>query len=115
MAGLDPAICSTLRIHQFMNHLMGGWVYMVTNKRDGTLHIGVTGDLARRAWEHPEGILDGFTRKYRLKQLVWAEFHNEVLSAIQREKSIKHWPRAWKVELIQAQNPDWNDLYDQLI
>jgi putative endonuclease len=69
----------------------------------------------RRAWEHREGVAEGFTRKYRLKRLVWAEHHDEIILVIQREKNIKHWPRAWKLALIEAQNPEWNDLYDQLV
>ena len=86
----------------------GGWVYIVTNRPDGTLYVGVTGNIARRAWEHREDLVAGFTR------LVYAERHEEILSAIQREKTMKHWPRAWKVNLIREQNPDWDDLYDTL-
>jgi len=92
----------------------GGWVYIVANRPDGTLYTGVTGDLARRVWEHRQGIIEGFTRKYRLRRLVWAERQEDIRSAIQREKNPKHWPRAWKVDLIVAQNPGWHDLYDQL-
>lgn len=87
---------------------------MVANRRNGTLYVGVTSDLARRAWQHREGVVEGFTQRYRLKRLVWAEYHDDIRSAIQREKNIKHWPRAWKVDLIEAQNPEWNDLYEQL-
>jgi putative endonuclease len=93
----------------------GGWVYIVTNRRDGTLYVGVTSDIARRAWEHREGVVDGFTNRYRLKRLVHAEHHNDIRHAIQREKTIKHWSRAWKIALIEKQNPDWNDLYDTLV
>ena len=94
--------------------MQGGWVYIVTNRPNGTPYIGVTSDLARRIWEHREGVADGFTKQYRLKRLVWAERHNDIRSAIQRERNMKHWPRAWKIDLILPQNPDWNDLYDQL-
>jgi len=94
--------------------MQGGWVYILTNRRDGTLYVGVTSDITRRAWEHREGVVEGFTKRYQLKRLVCVERHDEILSAIQREKNIKHWPRAWKVELIEAQNPEWDDLYDQL-
>ncbi len=87
---------------------------MVTNRPNGTLYVGVTSDLARRAWEHREGVADGFTKRYRLKRLVWAEHHDDIRSALQREKNMKHWPRAWKADLIVAQNPDWEDLYDRL-
>ena len=92
----------------------GGWVYIVTNRPNGTLYVGVTSDLARRLWEHREGVADGFTKKYGLKCLVWAERHDDIQSAIQREHNLKHWPRAWKIQLILAGNPGWNDLYDQL-
>jgi putative endonuclease len=113
MAGLDPAISEPAAAAEAgaTGSDMGGRVYIVTNRPDGTLYVGVTGDLARRAWEHREGAVDGFTKKYRLKRLVWAERHEDIRTAIQREKNIKHWPRAWKVDLIIAQNPDWADLY----
>jgi putative endonuclease len=118
MAGLDPAISDAVAAldrtldNQFM---YGGGVYIVTNRRDGTLYTGVTSHLARRAWEHRDGIVPGFTKKYRLKRLVWAERHETIQAAIQREKNIKHWPRRWKVDLIAAANPERLDLYDQLI
>lgn len=95
--------------------MAGGWVYIVTNRQDGTLYIGVTSDIARRAWEHREGVFEGFTNRYRLRRLVYAEFHENIRDAIQREKTIKHWSRQWKVDLIEAENPDWNDLYDTLV
>lgn len=95
--------------------MQGGWVYIMTNRPNGTLYIGVTSDLARRAWEHREGVVEGFTQQYDLKRLVFVERHEDIVSAIQREKTLKHWPRAWKVKLILAANPDWDDLYDQLL
>jgi len=95
--------------------VQGGWVYIMTNRPNGTLYIGVTSDLARRAWEHREGVVEGFTQQYDLKRLVFVERHEDIVSAIQREKTLKHWPRAWKVKLILAANPDWDDLYDQLL
>ena len=94
--------------------MKGGRVYIVTNRPNGTPYIGVTSDLARRAWEHREGVAEGFTKRYGLKRLVSAERHEDIRIAIQRERNLKHWPRAWKVRLILADNPDWNDLYDQL-
>ncbi len=118
MAGLDPAISPTIAPSERPGqspYMAGGWVYIVTNRRDGTLYVGVTSDIARRAWEHREGAVEGFTRKYHLKRLVWVERHDNIRSAIQREKNIKHWPRAWKVALIGAQNPEWDDLYGQLV
>jgi putative endonuclease len=96
------------------NPAMGGWVYFMTDRPKGTLYVGVTSDLARRALEHREGIVEGFTKHYRLARLVYAERHEDIRYAIQREKTIKHWSRAWKIALIEAQNPEWNDLYDTL-
>ncbi len=92
----------------------GGWVYIMTNRPNGTLYVGVTSDLARRVWAHRDGVADGFSRRYGLKRLVYAERHEDIRVAIQREKNLKHWSRAWKVRLILAENPEWNDLYDQL-
>jgi putative endonuclease len=94
--------------------MRGGWVYIVTNRPDGVLYIGVTSNLPRRIWEHREGVAEGFTREYRLKRLVWAEHHDDIGTAIQRERNIKYWPRSWKIALILAQNPEWNDLFDRL-
>jgi putative endonuclease len=86
----------------------------MTNRPNGTLYVGVTSDLARRAWEHRTGTIAGFTKRYRLTRLVYAERHEEIGIAIQRERNMKHWPRTWKVRLILAQNPAWDDLYDHL-
>jgi len=109
MAGLVPAI------HDLQTRSMhGGWVYILTNKPHGILYTGVTSDLARRAQEHREGKTPGFTRRYRVKRLVWCEHHETITSAIQRERNMKHWPRAWKVRLILAMNPEWDDLYETL-
>jgi putative endonuclease len=94
--------------------MAGGWVYIMTNRPNGTLYVGVTANIARRAWEHREGVADGFTKRYGLKRLVFVERHDEITSAIQREHTMKHWPRAWKVRLILASNPNWDDLYDLL-
>ena len=92
----------------------GGWVYIVTNKPRGTLYIGVTSDIVRRAFEHREGAIEGFTKRHGLKRLVFVERREEILTAIQREKTMKHWPRAWKIKAIVAHNPDWEDLYAKL-
>lgn len=91
------------------------WVYITTNRPHGTLYLGVTSNLPRRAWEHREGVIEGFTKRHALTRLVYAEPHTDIRTAIQREKTMKHWPRAWKIRLIEAQNPNWADLYDQLI
>jgi len=87
----------------------------MTNRPNGILYVGVTDDLPRRVWEHREGILGGFTKRYGLKRLVYAEHHTDMLVARQRERNMKHYSRAWKVRLILVNNPDWDDLYDQLI
>jgi putative endonuclease len=87
----------------------GGWIYILTNRPNGTLYIGVTSDLARRAWEHREAVVDGFTKRYGLKRLVYVERYEDIRAAIQREKNMKHWPRRWKVGLILRDNPEWND------
>ncbi|WP_374571898.1 GIY-YIG nuclease family protein [Phenylobacterium sp.] len=89
-------------------------VYLMADRYRGTLHVGVTSQLARRVWEHREGLYRGFTRTYGLKRLVWYEPHEEMTAAIQREKSLKRWPRQWKINLIERDNPHWNDLYGGL-
>ena len=89
-------------------------VYIMTNRRHGTLYTGVTADLARRAWEHREGLYAGFTRRYDLKRLVWHEPFDRMIDAIAREKQIKAWKRGWKIELIETINPTWRDLYEVL-
>jgi len=94
--------------------MKGGWVYIMTNRPNGTLYLGVTSDLPRRAFEHREGLVEGFTKRYGLKLLVFAERHEEIGAAIQREKTMKHSPRAWKIRLILAHNPNWEDLYEQI-
>jgi putative endonuclease len=94
---------------------MGGWVYIMTNREYGTLYVGVTADLKRRAWEHREGLVDGFTKRHGLKLLVYAEQHDDIEAAIHREKRLKHWAREWKLNLIREQNPDWRDLYATMI
>ena len=90
-------------------------VYILASKRNGTLYVGVTSDAARRVAEHRGDAVDGFTKLYGVHQLVYAEFHETMLDAIQREKAIKKWRRAWKVELIERANPDWRDLSGELI
>jgi putative endonuclease len=94
--------------------MRGGWVYIMTNQPNGTLYTGVTSDIARRAWEHREGRVEGFTKRYGLKLLVLTEFYEDIRNALQRESNIKHWPRAWKIRLILTANPEWRDLYEDL-
>jgi putative endonuclease len=90
-------------------------VYILASKRNGTLYIGVTSDLVRRVWEHKNNCADGFTKKYGVHLLVWFEVHSEIGSAIAREKTLKEWKRSSKLELIERDNPDWRDLYVDII
>jgi putative endonuclease len=89
----------------------GGWVYILTNKPNGILYIGVTADLIRRVGQHRAGEVEGFTKRYGLKVLVYFKRHDDILSAIAREKAMKAWKRAWKVRMIMKENPAWEDLY----
>ncbi|MGE0213591.1 MAG: GIY-YIG nuclease family protein [Parvibaculaceae bacterium] len=94
--------------------MRGGWAYFMTNRPQGILYLGVTADLAKRAWQHRMGTGSSFTNRYGLTRLAWYERHEEIESAIQRETSIKRWPRNWKITLIEEMNPDWRDLYEDL-
>jgi putative endonuclease len=87
----------------------------MTDWPNGTLYVGVTSDLVRRVTEHRDGVAEGFTKQHGLKRLVYFEFHDEIIVAIQREKTMKHWPRRWKVNLILKDNPSWADLYPQIL
>jgi len=93
---------------------MGGYVYILTNRPNGTLYVGVTNDLVRRVAEHREGAVKGFTKTYGLSRLVYFEVYDDIRTAIQREKNMKHWSRTWKVRLILSSNPQWHDLFDSL-
>jgi putative endonuclease len=90
------------------------WLYILASKPGGTLYVGVTNDLVRRAYEHRNGLVAGFTKRYDVKSLVYFEQYDTSIAAIQREKNIKHWPREWKIDLIVASNPDWRDLYEDI-
>ena len=90
-------------------------VYILANRYHGTLYIGVTGHLLRRMHEHQLGLTPGFASRYGLKRLVWYELHEDFGVAVQRENSLKRWLRQWKIDLIEAQNPGWNDLYPGLL
>ena len=90
------------------------YVYMLASRPNGTLYVGVTNDLLRRCAEHRSGTIDSFTKRYRVKDLVWFETTPNIAAAIQREKTLKHWPRAWKIALVERQNPKWRDLYDDI-
>jgi len=95
--------------------MAGGYVYVLANAPNGILYVGVTSDLVRRTYEHRNGLVPEFTKKYGVKRLVYFEQYEDIQTAIQREKNIKHWSRAWKVGLILAGNPEWNDLYDTIV
>ena len=90
-------------------------VYLLASERNGTLYVGVTSNLVKRIWEHKENLADGFTKKYAINLLVWYEVHETMESAISREKAIKEWKRLWKLRLIEEMNPEWKDLYDQIV
>ena len=90
-------------------------VYILASKRNGTLYIGVTSDLAKRVWQHKNDVVDGFTKRYSVHQLVWYELHETMESAIEREKTLKNWKRVWKLELIENSNPSWQDLYETIV
>jgi putative endonuclease len=90
-------------------------VYILATGRNGTLYTGVTNNIARRAWEHRSGAVGGFTKRYAIYRLVHVEFHATIPDAIRREKQIKKWRRAWKLKLIEQNNPQWRDLYDDLL
>jgi putative endonuclease len=90
-------------------------VYILASQRNGTLYVGVTSDIARRAWEHRSGAVEGFTRRYAVYMLVHVEFHDTMEDAIMREKRLKHWRREWKLALIERENPQWRDLYADLM
>jgi len=90
-------------------------VYILASRRNGTLYVGVTSDLAKRGWQHKSDFVEGFTRKYSVHDLVYFELHEDMLAAIAREKQLKKWRRAWKVELIEGQNPEWRDLWAEIV
>lgn len=90
-------------------------VYMLASERNGTLYIGVTSDLIKRVWQHKESLADGFTKKYGVKLLVWYEQHETMESAIAKEKAMKKWLRKWKLATIEKTNPNWHDLWPEII
>ena len=90
-------------------------VYILASKRNGTLYIGVTRNLQQRVWEHKNDLVEGFTKKYGVHRLVYYELHEDMMAAIRREKQMKKWNRAWKLELVETQNPEWQDLWEGII
>lgn len=93
---------------------MHSYVYIMANKKNGTLYIGVTSNLIRRAWEHRNHLIPGFTKRYGCIFLVYYEQHLDIYEAIKREKSLKKYLRQWKIRLIESKNPKWNDLFDEI-
>jgi putative endonuclease len=90
-------------------------VYILASKQNGTLYIGVTSELAKRAWTHKNDVIEGFTKRYGVHRLVYYEIHPDMASAILREKQLKKWNRAWKLELIESKNPEWTDLWSEIV
>lgn len=93
---------------------MNYYVYIMASRKNGALYIGVTNDLARRIYEHKQGVVHGFTRKYGVKTLVYFEQYDSILQAREREARMKKWKRDWKIELIEKMNPAWSDLYERI-
>jgi putative endonuclease len=89
-------------------------VYILASQRNGTLYVGVTSDLVKRIWEHKNDAVDGFTKKYAVHILAFYELHADMMAAITREKQLKKWNRAWKIELIESLNPEWRDLWEEI-
>lgn len=110
-----PERSATL-VRSFSNVLIpvSFYVYILASRKHGTLYIGVTNDLARRAWEHRQGVGSTFVRKYKVHMLVYAERFETAKNAIQREKTMKEWPRVWKIRQIESLNPEWKDLYEDI-
>ena len=100
-----------MRFQLYAFDVAGGWVYIVANRYRGTLYTGVTSDLARRVWQHREGSGSAFAKQYGADRLVYAERHERIEDAIAREKAVKKWRRDWKIDLIEADNPAWDDLF----
>ncbi len=90
------------------------YVYFVASRPGGAIYVGVTNDLIRRVYEHKTGVIKGHTKRFNIDRLVFFESYDDIRNALQREKNIKHWPRAWKTKLIAEQNPDWRDLYEEI-
>jgi len=110
IAGLVPAIPirKALKVRQF-------YVYILASRPGGAIYVGVTNDLVRRVYEHRNGLVEGYTKRYGIKRLVYFEIYGSMYEAIQGEKNIKHWPRSWKTKLIAQRNDTWRDLYDDIV
>ena len=93
---------------------MAYYVYILASRKDGAIYVGITNDIVRRIYEHRTKAAPGFTSKYNIARLVWLEIYEDPISAISRERELKKWKRAWKVQLIEGQNPQWEDLYESI-
>jgi putative endonuclease len=93
---------------------MNYFVYIIASRKDGAIYIGVSNNIIRRIYEHRNKLVPGFASKYNITRLVWFEMYDDPISAISREKELKKWKRSWKIQLIEAENPQWNDLYDSI-
>ena len=91
------------------------YVYILASKKNGTLYIGVTSDLIKRIWQHKNNLVEGFTKQYGVHDLLYFEETGDVMSALEREKELKKWKRQWKIDLIEKNNPEWKDLYPNLL
>jgi len=112
---IDSEAAQARRAEAGIQKMKNFYVYILANKRNGTLYIGVTSDLIKRVWEHKNKLVDGFSKRYNTNILVYFEQATDARSAITREKQIKTWKREWKLELIEKENPEWQDLYEQLM
>jgi putative endonuclease len=93
---------------------MSYYVYILASRKDGTIYVGITNDIVRRIYEHRTKVVPGFTSTYNITRLVWFEIYDDPISAISRERELKKWKRTWKIELIEARNPQWDDLYESI-
>ncbi len=98
--------------HMQKSARMNYFVYIIASRKDGAIYIGVSNNIIRRIYEHRNKLVPGFASKYNITRLVWFEMYDDPISAISREKELKKWKRSWKIQLIEAENPQWNDLYD---
>ena len=95
--------------------MAGFYVYILASRPGGAIYTGVTNDLVRRVYEHKNGLVPGHSKRYRIDELVYFETYDSIYQAIQREKNMKHWPRAWKTRLIAQTNAEWRDLYEEIV
>ncbi len=109
------AFLESLDTNSLITMAQSYFVYILTNRKDGVLYIGITNDLVRRVFQHREGAIPGFTNKYNLKRLIYFEAFDDPENAIMREKRMKKWNREWKIELIENNNPEWRDLYPDIL